>query len=123
MKLLKPMFTSTLARPAHWRLAISRWPSLRQPNTFVLHSKLLGILGLAFALLAVPGFASPPAIIPLPKTMTNYPRIFTVFLDPPLSPAPPPRMKPPPPTVGEVPGRPHARSGRTRPGSAGAGGA
>ena len=82
------MFTSTLARPAHWRLAISRWPSLRQPNTFVLHSKLLGIVGLAFALLAVPGFASPPAIIPLPKTMTNYPGIFTLCPSQPIPGAP-----------------------------------
>jgi hexosaminidase len=72
------MFTRNSAHPAQWRLAISHWPAIRPSPAFVLTSKLLGIGGLAFSLLASAALASTPAIIPLPKAMTNRPGVFTL---------------------------------------------
>jgi hexosaminidase len=54
----------------------------------VLHSKLLGLGGLVFSLLAAPAFAATPAIIPLPKAMTNHPGVFTLCPSQPIPGAP-----------------------------------
>jgi hexosaminidase len=72
------MLTSNSARPAHPPSAIGHWPSVRPPNTSILHFKLLGIVGLATFLLAAPAFAAAPAIIPLPQQMQVRPGIFTL---------------------------------------------
>jgi hexosaminidase len=61
---------------------------MRPPNIFVLPSKLLGIGGLAFSLLAAPAFAATPAIIPLPKELTNRPGVFTLCPGQPIPGAP-----------------------------------
>src|ERR1035438_6094100 len=78
MKHLRPMLTSNSACPAHRPSAIGHWPSVRPPNTSILHFKLLGIVGLATSLLAAPAFAAAPAIIPLPQQMQVRPGVFTL---------------------------------------------
>jgi hexosaminidase len=88
MKLLRRFFTRNPDRPASGRLAIGPGPSTRHPNTLVLPSKLLGLGGLALSLLSAPALAATPAIIPLPKTMTNYPGVFTLCPSQPIPGAP-----------------------------------
>ena len=54
----------------------------------ILYSKLLGVGGLAISLLAVPALAATPAIIPLPKVLTNRPGVFTLCPSQPIPGAP-----------------------------------
>ena len=61
---------------------------MRHPNALVLHSRLLGMAGLASVLLAAAAVAAAPAIIPLPKSMTNYPGVFTLCPGQPIPGAP-----------------------------------
>ena len=88
MKLLRPVFFSNPACPVHLQLAIGPGPSWRPSNTFVRHSKLLGLGGLVFSLLAAPAFAATPPIIPLPKSMTPHPGVFTLCPSQPIPGAP-----------------------------------
>jgi hypothetical protein len=54
----------------------------------VLPSKLLGLGGLAFSLLAAPALAATPAIIPLPVQMQVNPGVFTLCPGQPIPGAP-----------------------------------
>ena len=88
MKLLRPMLTSNSACPAHRPLANGHRPAIRPPNTFVRQSTLLGLVGLASALLAAPTFAATPAIIPLPQQLQVRPGVFTLCPSQPIPGAP-----------------------------------
>lgn len=82
------MLTSNSACPAHRPLANGHRPAIRPPNTFVRQSTLLGLVGLASALLAAPTFAATPAIIPLPKQLQVRPGVFTLCPGQPIPGAP-----------------------------------
>src|ERR1039457_7062467 len=88
MKYSRPMLTSNSACPAHRPLALGRWPVIRPPNPFVRHSTLLGLVGLASALLTAPAFAATPAIIPLPQQLQIRPGVFTLCPSQPIPGAP-----------------------------------
>src|ERR1035438_5343806 len=76
MKHSRPMLTSNSACPAHRPLALRPWPAIRPLNPFVRHSTVLGLVGLASALLAAPTFAAAPAIIPLPQQLQVRSALF-----------------------------------------------
>src|ERR1039458_5933914 len=88
MKYSRPMLTSNSACPAHRPLALGPWPVIRPLNPFVRHSTVLGLVGLASALLTAPAFAATPAIIPLPQQLQVRPGVFTLCPSQPVPGAP-----------------------------------
>jgi hexosaminidase len=74
------MFSGNSARPVHGRLTIGC--AMENPR------RLFGITSVAFALLAAPALAATLPIIPLPKSMTNRPGVFTLCPSQPIPGAP-----------------------------------
>src|ERR1017187_399583 len=88
MKYSRPMLTSNSACPAHRPLTNGHPSAIRPPNPFVRLYTLLGLVGLASALLTAPAFAATPAIIPLPQQLQIRPGVFTLCPSQPIPGAP-----------------------------------